>query len=114
MPQYAAEQAVEYAEKVNPPTNFTNDELGSINSWDELALAIGVKTDVLTKDISEYGTGYSVLNNKDRLIDVPFIILDYRFNLGDQGTFVSMNVMTKGNEKLIVNDGSTGIRDQLL
>lgn len=67
-------------------------------------------------DGSDYGSGFSVLDTKDkgRLVGVPLIILDYNFNDGDNGQFVSLSVVTNANEKLIVNDGSTGIAKQIL
>jgi hypothetical protein len=60
------------------------------------------------------GTGWAILNNKDkaRLAGVPMLILNYQFNEGDNGEFVSVEVLTN-TERLIVNDGSTGIYRQL-
>lgn len=63
---------------------------------------------------AQLGTGWAVLNNKDkqRLVGVPMLILDWSFNDGDNGQFVSLKVLTN-TERLIVNDGSTGIAAQL-
>ncbi len=64
---------------------------------------------------SDFGTGFNLLdkNEKGRLVGVPFIILDWNFNEGDFGDFVSLRVITQANERLVLNDGSTGIRDQM-
>lgn len=63
--------------------------------------------------VSDYGTGFTILEDKDKLCGVPFLIVDARFSLGDFGQFVSLTVMTNQEEKWIVNDGSTGICDQV-
>jgi len=64
---------------------------------------------------AEYGTGFEVLDTKEkgRLVGVPFIVLDWDFHEGDNGDFVSLQVITNANEKLIINDGSTGIFKQM-
>lgn len=92
------------------------DELRAIRSFDDArALAHAVDGDVVDIADSPLSTGFAVLatDAKARLVGVPFIILDWRFANGDNGEFVSLVVVTKSNEKLIVNDGSTGIRDQM-
>lgn len=95
---------------------FDDDTLRSIRSFDDaLAAARAVDGDILDVADSELSTGFAVLdtNGKARLVGVPFIVLDWRFANGEKGEFVSLSIVTKHNEKLIVNDGSTGIRDQM-
>lgn len=79
--------------------SFINDQLGGV------------------EDFADYGTGFVVLDKrgKDRLVGTPFVILEWRFVDSKQfkGEFVSLLVITEGNEKFIVNDGSTGICKQL-
>ena len=60
------------------------------------------------------GSGFTVLNKdeKEKLINVPFIILLSRFHMGDQGEFCSLIVVTQENERFIINDGGTGIYAQ--
>lgn len=66
-------------------------------------------------DGREFGTGYAVLgkDEKGRLAGVPFIIQDWTMNEGDFGSFVSLTILTQSNERLILNDGSTGIAKQM-
>jgi hypothetical protein len=45
---------------------------------------------------------------------VPFLILHFGLNDGDFGEFASIAAVTKNNDKYIFNDGSTGIKEQLL
>lgn len=92
------------------------DELRGIRSFEDArALAHAVDGGILDIADSELSTGFAVLDtdSKARLVGVPLVILDWRFQIGDKGEFVSLVVVTKSNEKLIINDGSTGIRDQM-
>jgi hypothetical protein len=63
---------------------------------------------------AELGNGWGVLGSKEkgRLVGVPLLVIGYKFNDGDNGEFVSAQVITN-TERLIVNDGSTGIFQQL-
>lgn len=62
-----------------------------------------------------------IVDNKDRLIGVPFLIVQWRFNEsekfknddGTNGSFVSAEIMLSDGALLVVNDGSTGIARQL-
>lgn len=64
----------------------------------------------------DFGTGFAVLGKEDkgRLVGVPFLLLDWHFSDGDYGQMVSLRLITKAGERYVVNDGSTGIRDQML
>lgn len=88
-------------------------DLRNISSYDEaVALAEAVHGAVL--DISEeIGTGFSLLEDKAKLEKVAFVVLTWRFTAGDFGSFASMALVTTAGDKYIVNDGSTGIHDQL-
>jgi hypothetical protein len=63
---------------------------------------------------SEMGGGWAVLNKQDknRLCGVPLLILSSTLHDGEFGEFVSLQVLTN-TERLIVNDGSTGIFQQV-
>lgn len=51
--------------------------------------------------------------NKMTLVGLPFVIVKWNFYTGDIGEFVSAWVITKTDDRFIVNDGSTGIYAQL-
>lgn len=94
------------------------DSLRAVRSFAELENLTGNTVDALTVVSDALGDGFSLLSKKERLIDVPFIILGWRFNLkidhpDQQGDFVSVYVMTRKEEKYIFNDGSTGIYAQV-
>lgn len=54
-----------------------------------------------------------ILDDKDRLIGVPFIMLGWDFNKGSFGDFVSIEAMLSDGSRIIINDGSTGIAKQV-
>lgn len=90
---------------------LTNEQLQSL-SFDQLTeLATPVdSTEALGSD--QFAP---ILEDKDKLIGVPFVILSWTLNEGGKfGGFVTLYVLTENNERYIVNDGSTGIRDQLM
>lgn len=102
-------------EIVKSGPQFTMEELRGVDGY-EAALAlfqskhgegeVRVAGEVL-------GDGFRLLDNKDQLIEKPFFAMEWRFTSGDFGEFVTVKLVTEDNKKLIMNDGSTGIRDQL-
>lgn len=70
-----------------------------------------------TVDISDVlGNGFSVLPNseKSKLVGKGFAIVGWSFNPGDFGPFVSAIIVTQDGGKFRINDGSTGVYQQLL
>lgn len=106
-------QIVEYGiyDKANQKSLFEDSELAEIRTMkdvDAILEMIGAEVD----DFSEYGSGFAI-TDKATLVGVPLKILEWRFNSGDMGGFVSFAAVTGDGRKVIVNDGSTGIRNQL-
>lgn len=68
-------------------------------------------------DMSLLGDGFQKPGDmklaKAKLVNVPFVITDWRRSPGDYGPFYSLRVVTSLNERLIINDGSTGIAQQM-
>lgn len=90
----------------------TEEELRAINSVED-ALSL---FDTPATDISDVlGTGFEVISSeeKSRLVGTAFVIIGHTISNGDQGEFSSIQIVTKTGEKLVVNDGSTGIHAQL-
>lgn len=98
-------------EVVKRGSAFTDDELQSLD-WTQLAAFMEANPDVATVDVTDFGTGFTVLSDKNRLVGEPFVIVDWRFSLGTYGEMVTLLVVAKSG-KWIVNDGSTGIREQM-
>lgn len=100
--------------------NFDEDALRDLDSFDA---AIALTREKLGAEIvaasDVIGNGFSILNGDDKtqLVGLPCMFMGWTFNLGDQGEFVSATVVAKaaggGLIKAIVNDGSTGIYQQL-
>lgn len=94
----------------------SSDQLADLASFeDALKLARELYGDAAVVAASEViGDGFKLLDNKDQLIEVPFLAIAWDFHQGTHGEFVSVKVMTKDGQKFVLNDGSTGIRDQLM
>ncbi len=88
-------------------------QLSAVTSFDE-AMEMAASTFGGVIDASEvFGDGF-VLANKDDLIGIPFVILNYTFHKGDFGDdFVVCRAVTAADQKVVITDGSTGIREQL-
>lgn len=62
------------------------------------------------------GNGFTIASEKDKakLVNVPFVIVDWRVNEnGRFGPFFTLFIITADNRKLILNDGGSGIGEQL-
>lgn len=67
------------------------------------------------------GDGFALTDNKDQFIGVPCIFLKWTFSPGDfvdtktgeKKDFATVRIVTKDGGKFVINDGSTGICDQL-
>lgn len=82
-----------------------NDEYATYESLSEGA------DETLSRDT------YTSADEKDELIGVPFVITGITFRPSDKkegGDYVSLEATTKDNERIVINDGSTGIRRQIV
>lgn len=97
---------------------FDDDALRSLRTWDDVSNLLsqhGLETVAADQVL---GNGFELLTSDDKatLVGVPMILLDWHFNTGDKGTFVSIMAAVKAGDsmrKVIINDGSTGICAQL-
>lgn len=72
-------------------------------------ISFGDAAEVLESD--QFGP---VLTDKDVLVGTPFLLVEWEENPGDFGdTFVTLKVITMDGRRFIVNDGSSGISQQL-
>lgn len=118
--QKKTEEAAAEGSKELTKAIFTVDELQAIESFDDaLRLATekyGAGNIALASDV--IGDGFKLLENKDQLIGIQMIVLSWTFNMGDFGEYASARIVTHEDNgvsrKYVVNDGSTGIRDQLM
>ncbi len=61
------------------------------------------------------GDGFSLLTDKNALVGLPLMILEWieRNDETSGRDYMSMRLLTNDGRRLVVNDGSTGIADQL-
>ncbi len=94
-------------------TLFTDEQLASITSMRDAAQLLDA-AGVTAESIDDYGTGFRVVDAAE-LVGMEFLILAWRFNPGAYGkSFVSFEAVTVRGDKVIINDGGTGICDQLM
>lgn len=95
---------------------FSDDELLQLTDLDSV-LARMAETFGDTLDIAdlELGNGFTFTKDKSRLVNVPFVIVMTRFNVGTWDDFVSvLGVTTDGSfAKFGINDGGAGICRQV-
>lgn len=90
-------------------TTVSPQELREL-SFEELSRALGVVDATEAIGTDQFGP---ILEDKSRLVGVPFILVYWKFYQGDMGEFASMGILTQSGDRYIVNDGSTGICAQL-
>lgn len=61
------------------------------------------------------GDGFELLKDKDKLVNVPFIILNYSFHKDEKTgqEYAVVRLVTINDQKVIITDGGTGIYAQL-
>lgn len=92
---------------------FDDEFLGAIPaSISDVETRLGIEG-AGAEDFSAYGTGFSVAD-KSTLVGVPLLFLQWRFIEGNMGEFAAAHVITGDGRKVVIVDGSTGIRDQLM
>lgn len=104
--------------EVSVQERFSTSDLREVKNVDD---ALKLITDAFggIQSIGEFelGSGFKLLGDdeKKRLVKVPLILLFWQFNEGDFGEFVSVTLITadKNADRLILNDGSSGICEQL-
>lgn len=61
----------------------------------------------------DFGSGFQLTPDKNELVGKKFVLLKWSFTQGDFGVFASAALVTADGKKLIINDGSTGLCEQL-
>lgn len=88
-------------------------DLGAIQSFEDAIKALAAEG-VVAVDSTEYGDGFELCKDKDRLVDTPFVIMRTQCNPeGDYGVFTTLYVVTGDGRKLVINDGSKGLSAQI-
>lgn len=99
---------------VSKRSDYMNDvdALGSVTTLADMQAFLKA-SGIEIHDTSEFGDGFAV-TDKATLVNVPFLIVGYKFASGDYGDMVIVHAIT--NEptprKVIFTDGSSGIKAQ--
>jgi len=119
-----ANDAAQPQEVVNPSTGeivkrpFSDEELRNLDSLDSIKALLGDQVGNAT----DLGSGFVVLDkeSKRRICGVPLLFLFWQFSegIGEKGEKVTAHVVQLGADgsvvgKFIINDGSTGVYEQL-
>lgn len=102
---------------------FNADDFASITSYDDVLALVGEKLGGEIIDATELGDGFTVVDDKDSLIGSEFMIIGVGVGTGEhknevtgevtRSQFLSCRLVTKDGRKLVLNDGSTGIYQQI-
>lgn len=111
------------SDEVETRTVFNTEQLKAITSFEDAMTLIEQEFggEIYTTDM--LGDGFTLLDskNKTQLVGVPFIILsatisqskEFKNEDGSPAEFASCKIVTKDGRKLILNDGSSGISEQI-
>lgn len=90
------------------------EDLAAVKTFDE-AMKLAAQAHGGLLDSVELGDGFSILEDKQKLVGVPFVIVEWEHgkNVTMGEKFVIVRLVTQANQKFIITDGSTGIMRQL-
>lgn len=88
-------------------------DFSHVNSWDDAFAHFGSQ---VTNAAEAFGDGSVLVKDKMELVGKKFFILDWTYNKAGRGNQVYVNVLAiaENGNRFRFNDGSTGIRDQLM
>lgn len=97
-----------------PVTQAVNpDNFDSVSSFDE-AVSVLEDLGVAIHNAEDLSDNDFIVVDQATLVGVPFLVLSARMNQGKFGDFLTFHAITKDGRKVIVNDGSTGLKRQAL
>jgi|SRR5882757_659498 len=94
---------------------LSGDQLQHIETYVDAVLFLE-QENVISHDQARELHGFGLLPGKDKekLVGVPFIIIEYEFKIGrDNSNFVECAIITTHNQKYLMRDSSKGIYVQL-
>jgi len=98
--------------------SLSPDELREVSSFDEMLDLVASKVGEIDSAAQALGDGYSLLDSRDKnkLVGIQFLCVSWQFSISERikdKEFVTVRIMTKNGDKVILNDGSQGIYKQL-
>lgn len=95
------------------PDEIPDDVARELLSWED-AQAYFKQEGIEVSTGLEISDGFILSENKNILNDQPFLIVDWKFYDGEFGDAVTFRVITPDGRRFRFNDGSTGVKDQLV
>lgn len=115
----ANDEVVQTADEIDPavlqmgaPQRLSDTELRGIESFDDAVRAAAAIHGEVENYAEKYGTGFQPID-KTLLVNKTIVLVEWHFNSGDWGSFVSAVAVANDGTKGIINDGSTGLHHQL-
>lgn len=98
-------------------TRFSDLDLTGIDNFQDALALVGQRFGSVRNVADVLGDGFGIADDKAALVGVPLLLLDWHRNSGkgDQD-YVSIRAMAQtdnGPEKVVINDGGSGIRAQI-
>lgn len=116
----ATASARETVDETVTSVNFSDAELRGISSFEDALRLAEEKYGSIIDAAEEIGSGFVMVDNKDKLVGEPFVILSFSFPEGDfldengnPGHYAVVRLVTKHGDRLVLTDGSHGIYQQL-
>lgn len=95
---------------------FSEEQYTGIQNFQDAMRLLSESGITVVNAADELGDGFTLLKDEDKakLVGTPMLLISWNFNAGDFGkTFVSVRGITQDGLKFVLNDGGSGIRDQL-
>lgn len=98
---------------------FAPEDLRSLATLEDAVRLIEREFGGVADATTEIGDGFTMLEEKDKLLNVPMVVMQWVFATGDytrdgeRTEYVIARILTEHAEKFIVTDGGTGICAQL-
>lgn len=93
---------------------FDAEDLRSLRTFEDAKRLAEESYGSIVDAAHEIGDGFTMVENKRQLIDVPMLLVTWQFTAGDFGEdYVICRAMTERGDKVIFVDGGTGICAQL-
>lgn len=101
---------------INTSSVVADATLRTIESFDDAMRLIEQEYGAAVDISREIGNGFGLIpsDRKGQLVGKGFILTHWRIAKGNFGYFTTLFGVTTDGVKFILNDGSTGIRDQLV
>lgn len=94
--------------------SFNPNELREIQSFEDATRLLAAEGIGIYDAADEIGDGFSMLDDKNSLVDVPLILVSWLFAKGDyDADYCIARCVTAEGKKFVITDGGTGFAAQI-